>query len=157
MANYHNGHCCSQKCLSGKFTLPDNQSGEKWSEIEFTVHPLVLLCLTLCSLWSTCIHSNPRGRALYKMKGSRETGNICFDDFTLHKRMWQPLNVSTHNTPGHLSASGHFTFPSLLQHCDISKSLRNPKPERICYISVPSLKIRFSEPFVFDLIFESLF
>lgn len=43
----------------------------------------------------------------------RERWRVRFDVFILHKRRWQPLDVSTHNAPGQLPASSHFTFPSL--------------------------------------------
>lgn len=73
----------------------------------------------------------PEGRASYEIKatGSQETGHICFDVFTLHKRRWQPLNVSR---PPMSSSPPAATSLSLLSlsGSDISKSITRPQKNK---------------------------
>lgn len=108
---------------------------------------LVLLSFFLAwyRLWSTCIHGN-LSRALHKVKGTvgRETGHICFDVFTLHKRRWQPLSASTHDAPG------HFTFPSLYRIVTFFQKALKKYPQMRMH------PLHLSHPFIPDQILPAL-
>lgn len=80
----------------------------------------------------------PEGRASYEIKatGSQETGHICFDVFTLHKRRWQPLNVSRLPMSSSPPAATSLSLVSL-SGSDISKSITRPqkKQKQECILS----------------------
>lgn len=91
----------------------------------------------------------PEGWALYEMKGTQswETGHICFDVFVLHKGRWQPLNMSTHDAPGRLSASGHFTLLSLCRIVTFQKASNIPNENVSASSPYPHSRSDFSKSF----------
>lgn len=115
--------------------------------------PLFLSCLAQPMFY--LYPWQPEGRELYEIKGtgSRETGHICFDVFTSYKRRWQPLSASTHDALGHLSASGHFTFPFLRIVTFLKKRQTSQTRMHPLHLSYPPFKITFFKLFDVRLCF----
>lgn len=76
---------------------------------------------------SSCIHGKLKaqhGRRLRRLEAERR-GNICFDDFTSHKRRRQPLNVSTHDAAGQPAATSLSLLSPPLWHFKEHQTFQN--------------------------------
>ena len=114
----------------------------KKSGVKVSSQPSTFLSFFLCVAYGLPVSMATWRQSEIKGTGSRETGHICFDVFTLHKRRRQPLSVSTHDALGHLSASGHFALPfSLSRIVTVFKKRQTSQTRmRPLHFSMPSIQ-----------------